>query len=479
MGAFRAIAVPQRPRFRLAALSPRARTAFEVGLALFAGLVIGYAVARRGTGSALTLAFLIPAIALLTRRASNAVALAAGAVAVVPYWWTVQSPQLSIPRAALLLAGFGILIGAGTRPRIRLPDLAAVALAVVFIASFDKTLGVPRGILIETLVGIAFYGIGRLTGTPATTRLILWSLAVAGAIGGLSVMYEFFVTKAPLVTDSSRYGWQQDATYIYRPGGLYGSPPGAVVVLAMTTICALPLIGRERSWRRLLALALIAIGVVAIVLTFTRAGWVGFGAGALLYAMLSADAIRRRAKVLLAVALAIAAGAILVLPSVSGSDLYQKGVNRGGTLQAREGYWQLAIPLIGDTPEHLVIGRGFNALASGQGGGLVDSGLMASPQLSISGTHNQYVRTLVEHGVLGFALMLAWLLGACAIAARQARRVQGEARRVSAALAAAVLSFMIASLAGDTFGDAQGLALVAVLAGLGVTYGAAARRTAS
>jgi O-antigen ligase len=183
--------------------------------------------------------------------------------------------------------------------------------------------------------------------------------------------------------------------------------------------------------------------------------------------------------VLLACAIVLATAAILVLPSVSGSNLYQKGVNRAGTLQTRQGYWQLAFPLVGDSSEHLLFGRGFNALLAGQSGGKVDSGVMSAPQLSISGTHNQYVKTLVENGIGGLALMLAWLLGTFIIAARQARLARGEPRRVSAALAGAILSFAILSLADDTFADPQSLALGALITGLAVSYGAKVRRTDS
>jgi O-antigen ligase len=385
---------------------------------------------------------------------------------------------LSIPRAALLVSAAGVVIGAGRRTRIRLPDLALAGLALLFVASFDPGLGVPRGLLIEAIVSISFYAIGRLVGTADTTRLILWALAAGGAVGGLSVMFEFFVTQSPLVSDSSQYGWQQDATYIYRPGGLYGSPPGAVAALSMSTVCALPLIAGERHWRRVFAIGLALLGLAGIILTFTRAGWIGFVVGALLYAVLSADQFKRRAKALLVTAVMLGVAALLVLPSVSGSDLYQKGVDRGGTLQAREGYWQLALPLVADSPKHLFLGRGFSALLSGDSGGNIDSGLMTAPQVTISGTHNQYVKTLVEHGLLGLALFLTWLVGSIAIAARNARIAKGEARRLSAALAGATLSFAIVSLAGDTFRDAQTIAMVSLLAGLGVTLGARSRKSA-
>jgi O-antigen ligase len=281
------------------------------------------------------------------------------------------------------------------------------------------------------------------------------------------------------VSDSSQYGWQQDATYIYRPGGFYGSPPGAVAALSMSTLCVLPLIAREHHWRRALAVACALSGLAGVILTFTRAGWVGFVIGGIVYAVLSADEFKRRAKALLVAAVLVGAAALLVLPSVSGSDLYQKGVNRGGTLQAREGYWQLALPLVADSPKHLFVGRGFSALLSGDSGGNIDSGLMTAPQVTISGTHNQYVKTLVEDGLLGLALLVTWLGGSIAIAARNARLASGETRRVCAALAGATLSFAIVSLAGDTFRDAQTISMAALLAGLGVTLGARSRRSAA
>lgn len=478
MAATRVIGLAHGPRPVAARIPARLRGPLEAALAALAGLVIGYVLMRRGIASALALSVVIPLVAVVVRRGVNSVAMATGLIAVVPYWWTVASPQLSIPRLALVVASLGVVMGAGFKTRVRLPDLALAGLAIMFVASFDPSLGVPRGILIETIASLSFYAIGRLVGVPANMRLILWAMAGATLVGGLSIVYEFFVTKSPLVTDSGQYGWQQDATYIYRPGGLYGSPPGAVVALGMSTLCTLPLIAREHGWRRILTLACIVVGVVAIVLTFTRAGWVGVAVGALLYAVLSAEALGRRAKWLVMSAVVIGVTAILVLPSFSGSELYEKGVNRGGTLQTREGYWQLALPLVGDSPQHLFVGRGFSALLSGDSGGDVDSGLMTAPQVTISGTHNQYVKTLVEHGVLGLALLLTWLVSAVVIAGRHARRVHGHERRMAAALVAATMSFAIASLAGDTFRDAQTISMVALLAGLAVALATRRRGTA-
>lgn len=478
MGSFRSPGLLPRTRLSAARLPPGLRVALEAALAAFAGLCLGYVVVSRGLMVALAIVCLVPFAAFVLRRPGNGLALAAGLIAVVPYWWTIGSNQLSIPRAALLVGAAGLVVGFARGVRVRWPDLALVGLAAVFVLSFDPALGVPRGILIETIAALGFYGLGRLAGTPATSRLVLWALAIGGGLGAITVLFEYFVTQAPLVSDSSQYGWQQDAVYIYRPGGVYGSPPGAVVALAMTTICALPLIGMERHWRRWAAIALFVLGTAGVILTFTRAGWIGFAAAAVAYAVLSADQVGRRAKALLGGALALGVVLLLALPSLSGTEVYQKGVNREGTLQAREGYWQLALPLAGDSPSHLVLGRGFSALLSGDSGGAIDLGLMAAPQVTISGTHNQYVKTVVEHGIVGLALLLAWLGGAFAIAARQARRSAGDVRRMSAALAAATASFMIDSLANDTFRDAQTIALVALIAGLGVTVGAVQRKRA-
>ena len=444
-------------------------------LGALGGLVVAYLLVRHGVASAAFVAALLPVAFVVLRYPAAGPAAAAGILVVIPYWWTFGSAQLSTPRLALVLAVAGLF--AGTRRGLRFTgvDLLVLALGLLFVITWNAGLGVSRGILIETIVALSFYAVGRACGFESGARLVFWGLALGGAVGGLSVLYEYFVTHSPLVTNASDYAWQQEKQYIYRPGGLFGSPPGAATALAVTLVSTLPLCTAARGWRRVLALGCGGVQLIALVVTFTRAGWIAAAIGAAIYVVLSAPRVGRRVQVLVAALAVGAALALAVLPSVSGSELFQAGVQRGGTFSARQDYWRLALPVASDSARHLLVGRGFASLNGAQTGGSVDASLSSAPLLTVAGTHNQYVRTLVEQGLVGLVLLIAWLATTTAVATLAARRAAGELRRSSAALAGAIVAFATVSLADDTFRDSQSIALAALVAGLAVSLATARR----
>jgi O-antigen ligase len=226
-------------------------------------------------------------------------------------------------------------------------------------------------------------------------------------------------------------------------------------------------------------LGIVGVCLAALAVTFTRAGYIGFGAGLLLYGLFSST---KQAAVRWIVG-AMAVLAVLnfvVLPSLnktSNSSIYKRGVLRQGTFQAREDYWRLALPIATDTPKHLIVGRGYGTLLGGNQGGAVDSSLATAPVLITSGPHNQYVRTMLEEGVVGLGALIIWLVASMQPAVR-ARGYNAQTRRYVAALAAAVLAFAVTSGAGDTFRDAQTIGLISLVTGLCVTTGQLGRRQA-
>jgi O-antigen ligase len=410
-----------------------------------------------------------PAVVLwIVARVGNGLAVASAVLILVPFWYTVGPAQASIPRVTALIAALSLAVGYRRGVRLSPADVGVGGLALLAIVTFRSGLGVQTGFLIEFLASLSFYAWARLTGTRDAVRTVMWAFALAGVVGALSVIYEYVVLQSPLVADSSQYAWYQSQDYIYRPGGLFGSPPAAAAALAMTALCAVGLLGAYAGVRRRVLEACIALSLAALVLTFTRAGWAGFVGGCLVYFLCTVTDVRLRRRLIAGGALA-AVLVLFVLPAVSNTHWFKLGVERQGTLSAREDYWRLALPLTVDSPNHFVIGRGFLALLAPASGGQVDTGLAAAPLLGELGTHNQYVRTLTEEGAVGLTFLLIWLWGATVLPALRIGRLDPGTRRMAAALIGAVTSFAIASLTADSFRDPQSTGLAMILAGFAVT----------
>lgn len=435
--------------------------------------LVGVAYAKAGPGPAFALVLVPVVIYFILAQPGNGLALAGFTIMVVPYWYAIGTSQATVPRLTAALAGVGLVVGYRRGLKLTLPDMGVLGLAALAIVSYHSGLHIPHGLLYEFLASLSLYLFARLT-PPGTVRKAVWGLAVGGFVGAVSVIYEYVALKAPLVADQSQYGWYQTKDYIYRPGGLFGSPPAAAGGLAIGLLCAIGLRrGATGIWRRFLDFA-IGIGVLALFLTFTRAGWVGFGLGLVLYFIFTVTDANVRRRLVIGGAIA-AVLFLVVLPTVSGSDWFKLGVLRGGTLVAREDYWRLALPVSVDSPTHFIFGRGFLAVLSARSGGNVDPGLAAAPLLGELGAHNQFVLTLVEEGLIGLALMLTWLLGSVVLPIKRLARLDRDARPLLGGLVGAVVSFGALSLANDSLRDAQTTALGMLVAGLAVSIAANAR----
>jgi O-antigen ligase len=287
----------------------------------------------------------------------------------------------------------------------------------------------------------------------------------------VSTFYEF-AQGSSIFRDPNSYYWSSNGgAAIFRPGGLFGSPPAAVTIMSMVALVAVPLVRQTTGVVRSLLRAAIAVMVGAGVITFTRAGWIGFGVGLLAYLVI----LRWRGSIRLPRwlrILPVAAVVVLVaLPTLSQTSWFQLGVQRKGTLAVRESYWTLAGRLIVDSPEHLLVGRGLNSLAAGartQLGGVAAS-LAETPDLLSAGAHNQYIRTLLEQGVAGLALVLLWLGGAVVVVMRRISTLPPARRPVVAGLAGASVSFLVVSIADTNLRDTVSFSIIALLTGLAIT----------
>ena len=180
---------------------------------------------------------------------------------------------------------------------------------------------------------------------------------------------------------------------------------------------------------------------MALVLTFTRASFIALGAAVIVFLWLIRSHLLRPLRV--AWFLAILAGLyLLVSPSLQRSTTFQEGIVRPGALTVRESYWSAALPIVTSSTHNFVLGTGLESLEAPRVGNnaYIPLQLAATPQVWVQSLHNQYVTTLVEQGLLGLLVLLAFLVTTFESAASVARRARDP---VAAAVAATVLAMAV------------------------------------
>jgi hypothetical protein len=119
-------------------------------------------------------------------------------------------------------------------------------------------------------------------GLTATIALVVLIQATVGAGQfllqgdlGLTVIGE--PTLNPAVRGTSVV--VADGRFWLRAYGLTGHPNVLGATLAILILVLLPALAREGSWRRPLLLAVVALGLVGLVVSFSRTAWMAFGVG--------------------------------------------------------------------------------------------------------------------------------------------------------------------------------------------------------
>jgi len=421
-----------------------------VPIALIMSVVVGAGVARN-TKYMVALAVVVGGGMLLVHRRGNGWLLAVALALGVPYWTTFGAAQIDGERLVLAAACAGLVAG-GWRSRPSVVDLAVVGLAVMDIVSWSASRadGVPYGLLIASLIPLALYVVTRVSVSWITIDRLLRVVLLFSTVGALTVLYEYFVAGQVIfaVADPTTSEFSAGAGRLFRPGGVFGGAPTASVVLATTLLASLPLVIRERGKARLICVAAIGVILFAIALTLSRSGWAGLAAG--LPAFLWMAPWRARWWIELIGLLAILATiAFWVVPSTATQSAgFQRAVVRTQNTTGRFQLWAMTPALVSDSTSHLLFGRGFDVFFST---GRIDPQLAVTPLVFEGGPHNDYLRALLEEGVVGLLLFAGSTLGAILIGYRRLRALPPRApeRIVLAALTGSVLCLSASSLTHD------------------------------
>lgn len=414
-------------------------------------------------GIAATIGFL-----QLAREPRRGLAWAVLIVLLVPPSTAFAGGKINVIRVAGLLVLLAIALDrhATLRTvRFTLVDLSIAGFLFVGLAGWLLTPQPPHGssAAIDYLLPIVLYiGARRFAGDVVSLLRVVF---VGGSLASLTVLYEALIAHRPLFADPTSYYWLATASHIFRPGGVFGGPPEAASVLAMSILCGLPLVAGARGMQRAALILCMAVSTVALLLTFTRGPLIGLLLGVFLYSVLLGPATWAR-YTYVGASLALVA-AILLLPRIGTATIFQKGVLRTGTLNSRAIVWRQASALITNSTSHLLFGHGTNSLVIGLPWlpGRAPADIARVPDLTLGGAQNQYIRTLLEGGLTGLLCFLGWVVGTTSRGIAASFR-RSRVRRELAAMTAACAVFLVTSLVDDTLRQPQTAAVIALITGL-------------
>ncbi|MGO9961508.1 MAG: O-antigen ligase family protein [Solirubrobacteraceae bacterium] len=383
---------------------------------------------------------------------------------VVPYFYA------HVWLIAPFLGAAGLVAGTASN-RVQPVDMIVLALCLWFTESwlFHPELGISTRLFIEGMLPFQYYLWTRLCLTERLLPKLQWLMLLGGGLASLTLLLEAVRGKV-MFADPLRYQWGGNSTEIFRAGGIFGGSPAAGVILAALILMSAVML-RSRSHRRLVRLALASM-LLALFLTFARSGYVALIGGAFMLAVTLPYQHWRRA-LLLAFAISIPIFAVVTSPgtlsSLETSKLISAGIIRSDTVADRFSFLKLAVPLLDDRTSHLLYGRGFDAF---EATGAEDAGMASSPVLIVrGGPHDDYIRAILEQGVIGLGLILIWLGGSVLIGLRTVRRlpVGSDRRLLVAGLTAATFSYMLASFFHDLQHDIPDLSIAALITAILVT----------
>lgn len=254
------------------------------------------------------------------------------------------------------------------------------------------------------LLGLVVAGAAR---SERTLRVIAWGFVVCATASALVALAQ--ASELAVLAPVARLTSATENLDPRRVPGPFNNPNGLAAVLTMAMPLAVALYaGTRRVRRRAAVLLILATLSLALILTYSRSGWVGAVTG--LTVLLMCRAIRPRIVLPLGV---MAAAALALYFAVGGHESLVRvrlgelaldtvfGVN---SFAERLVLWDKALTI---TRQHPIVGIGFGNFPSAEIAGRFRwvGGLV---------THNVFLTVLVELGIAGLAVFTALIARTCA-----------------------------------------------------------------
>lgn len=298
-------------------------------------------------------------------------------------------------------------------------SFAWLALLITYEAISAFVVRSPSGVR-SVLMALIYLAVMITVYSWSRTRDDLWR-----AWGALSLSGLLIGLLAILLHFTNLYIWRPGLpSYLHRMNATFGDPNIFARFLAITTGTSIMLLEvAKRRVERYIMLASVLVGAVAVVFTYSRAGWLVFALTVLLSVLLT----KHRRNALIAVALLVC---IITLVAISNRTVFRRTqdilslVNSSSAPNAavpgpKNASFGLLdrIPL--DVERHYLIAAGIKMFIDhpvfGVGFGQFQSHIQGryryflQPGYPDRLSHTALVTVLAELGLVGLALLLSWL----------------------------------------------------------------------
>ncbi len=362
---------------------------------------------------------------------------------------------LSLTAAMVLGWGMSWLIARRPRWQTTLPEIPLWAyLLFVLVSSsvsfspLQTLFGVEwryEGLLVIFTYALLFFVGVHFFGSASGLRILIMAASIAALPVIVFGLLQLF--RPPLFHGEAQMRLWYETIGAPRIGSLIGSPVefGGYLCVVTPLLLALGLAGTGRG--RFVWLGGSTLGVVALVMTLTRAAWLGLAAGVVVFAVAAGAAVLRRHRrellVMTAALAVVVAGLVIafVTPQQMADRATSAVAASSGSAGQRLHIWEGTIALIGQRP---ILGWGLETLGVvfpyDRPGQVKHFGVGA---IIIDRAHNDVLQVAVSNGIPGAAAYVAFWALVILVAVRVWRRATGATRIIAAGWLAALAAYLV------------------------------------
>ena len=254
-----------------------------------------------------------------------------------------------------------------------------------------------RGVLERLIIPLLFFfGVKILPIERKHVNIMEVTLVLAGLSLAVVMLVEYFFLQEPLFIKPAltAYQWVANEYSLFRAGGMTGGAPESGLILVMVVFMAYGLYISASGLKKIVYLLFITAITTAIIITFTRAVWLGLFVGISIYFMLC----DKHKKYFIFFGLLGLAGLFWICDLDYSGEIIQKGVIRLNTMGSRFVFWQEIMSIYTSSLKTVIFGIGYTGSRTFD---VVGSALLVGV-----GSHCYYLTMLLETGLIGLTIYL-------------------------------------------------------------------------